>query len=153
MTTNGIKIIVTTLLLFCLTGCASSMSGTSYSRNQARQVQTVQQGTVIHVQQVHIEGTKSPLGAIAGGFMGYALGNTIGGGSGKTIARTAGAIGGAVAGAAIEEKATSQMGLEITIELDDENVIAVVQGAEEHFDVGDRVRVLRNPDGSARVVQ
>ncbi len=153
MKISEMKIIVTTLLLFCLAGCASSMSGTSYSRDQARQVQTVQQGTVIHVQQVHIEGTKSPVGAIAGGFMGYALGNTIGSGSGKTIARTAGALGGAAAGAGIEEKATSQMGLEITIELDNENVISVVQGAEEHFDTGDRVRVLRNPDGTARVVQ
>ena len=147
------KIILTALLIFCLTGCASSMSGSSYSRDQVRQVQTVQQGTVIHVRQVHIEGTKSPVGAVAGAFMGYALGNTIGGGSGKTVARTAGALGGAAAGAAIEESATSQPGLEITIELDDESVIAVVQGAEEHFDVGDRIRVLRNPDGSSRVVQ
>lgn len=147
------KILLTSLLLFFLAGCASNMSGTSYSRDQARKVQTVQQGTVIHIQQVHIEGTKSPVGAIAGAFMGYALGNTVGSGSGQKIARTAGAIGGAGAGAAIEEKATSQQGIELTIELDDENVISVVQGAEEHFDVGDRVRVLRNPNGTARVVQ
>jgi outer membrane lipoprotein SlyB len=80
-------------------------------------------------------------------------GGTIGGGSGKGVARAAGAVGGAAAGAAVEEKSTRQTGLEITVKLDNGQVIAVVQAADEQFDEGDRVRVLRRPDGSARVLQ
>ena len=134
-------------------GCASSMSPNVYSRDQAQKVQTVHKGEVIMVREVQIEGTKSGAGAIAGGIMGFALGSTIGSGSGRTVARAAGTVGGAAAGAAIEEGATRQMGLEITIELDNGEVVSIVQGADEMFDEGDLVRVLRRPDGTARVIQ
>ena len=111
-------------------GCASSMSPNVYSRDQAQKVQTVHKGEVIMVREVQIEGTKSGAGAIAGGIMGFALGSTIGSGSGRTVARAAGTVGGAAAGAAIEEGATRQMGLEITIELDNGEVVSIVQGAD-----------------------
>jgi outer membrane lipoprotein SlyB len=141
------------LLALIAGGCASSTSGNVYSRKDAQKVQTVEEGEVILVREVTIEGTKSGLGGLAGGIMGFAVGGTIGGGSGKGVARAAGAVGGAAAGAAVEEKSTRQTGLEITVELDNGQVIAVVQAADEQFDEGDRVRVLRRPDGSARVLQ
>ena len=134
-------------------GCAPSMSGSAYSRDQARKVQTVHEGEVIMVREVLIEGTKSGLGGLAGGVMGFALGSTVGGGSGKGVARAAGTIAGAVAGGAIEEGATRQKGLEITIKLDNGQVVSIVQAADERFDEGDLVRVLRRPDGTARVIQ
>lgn len=143
------------IVLFSLvaSGCASSMSGNVYSRDQARKVQTVHTGEVILVREVQIEGTKSGLGGLAGGIMGYALGGTIGSGSGRDVARATGTVAGAVAGGAIEESATRQIGLEITVKLDNGEVVAIVQGADEKFDEGDLVRVLRRPDGTARVVQ
>ena len=147
---NGLLII---LIGFIAAGCASSMSGSTYSRDQARKVQTVHEGEVIMVREVLIEGTKSGLGGLAGGIMGFALGNTIGGGSGKGVARAAGTIAGAAAGGAIEEGATRQKGLEITVKLDNGETVSIVQGADEKFDEGDLVRVLRRPDGSARVIQ
>jgi outer membrane lipoprotein SlyB len=110
-------------------------------------------GVVIMVREVQIEGTKSGLGAVAGGLMGGVLGSTIGGGSGRRVATVAGGIAGAGAGAAIEEGATRQKGLEITVKLDNGEVISIVQGADEAFDEGDLVRVLRRPDGTARVIQ
>ena len=134
-------------------GCAPSMSGSAYSRDQARKVQTVHEGEVIMVREVLIEGTKSGLGGLAGGVMGFALGSTIGSGSGKGVARAAGTLAGAAAGAAIEEGATRQTGLEITVKLDNGETISIVQGADEKFDEGDLVRVLRRPDGTARVIQ
>jgi outer membrane lipoprotein SlyB len=154
MKTRGIVLIVTLGALTLIAGgCASSTSGNVYSRKDAQKVQTVDEGEVILVREVTIEGTKSGLGGLAGGIMGFAVGGTIGGGSGKGVARAAGAVGGAAAGAAVEEKSTRQTGLEITVELDNGQVIAVVQAADEQFDEGDRVRVLRRPDGSARVLQ
>ena len=85
--------------------------------------------------------------------MGFALGSTVGGGSGRGVARAAGTVAGAAAGGSIEEGATRQKGLEITVKLDNGQVVSIVQAADEKFDEGDLVRVLRRPDGSARVIQ
>jgi outer membrane lipoprotein SlyB len=69
----------------------------------------------------------------------------------------AGAIGGAVVGglvgSAIEENATRQPGLEITVRLDSGRMIAVTQAADEPFYPGDRVRLLTGYDGTARVAR
>ncbi len=151
--THAKTILVVALLLVLTAGCASSMSGNAYSRDQARKVQTVDEGTVMYVRSVQIEGTKSGLGTIAGGVLGAVVGSTIGGGSGRAVATVAGGVVGGVAGSAVEEGATKQDGLEITVELDYGEVIAIVQAADQPFFVGDRVRVLRRPDGTARVVQ
>ena len=134
-------------------GCESKTSSRVYPRAQAQTVYTVDEGKVIYVRPVEIEGSVTGLGAVAGGVMGYVVGGTIGEGSGQNVAEAGGAIGGALAGAAIEEKASHQAGLEITVQLDSSQVVAVVQAADESFEVGDRVRLLRRPDGSARVVQ
>lgn len=136
-----------------IAGCASSLSGNVYSRDQARQAHTVHEGTVILVREVQIEGTDSGFGTIGGAVMGAALGSTVGGGSGRIVATAAGGVGGALAGSAIEEGVTRQTGLEITVQLDNGEVLAVVQAADERFDEGDRVRVLRRPNGEARVIQ
>jgi len=150
-TVNNALLIV--LISIIAVGCAPSMSGSTYSRDQAQKLQTVHEGEVIMVREVLIEGTKSGLGGLAGGIMGYALGSTIGGGSGRGVARAAGTVAGAAAGGAIEEDATRQKGLEITVKLDNGQVVSIVQAADEKFDEGDLVRVLRRPDGSARVIQ
>src|SRR4030042_1761035 len=88
------------LALACLlaAGCASSRSGEAYSRDQARKAQSVQMGTVQRVNAVKIEGTKSPVGAIAGGAVGAGLGQAIGSGTGRTVATVLGAVGGAIGG-------------------------------------------------------
>ena len=153
MRVTRIALCIAALGMLTLTSCASSMSGSAYRRDQARQAQTVHEGTVVYVRPVQIEGTKSGLGTIAGGIMGAALGSTIGGGSGRVVATAAGGVVGAIAGSAAEEGVTRQNGLEITVELDNGEVIAVAQAADEIFEVGDRVRVLRRPGGEARVIQ
>jgi len=53
----------TTLLLG---GCASNLSGDSYSRDEARRVQTVRMGTIESLRPVKIGGTKTPIGRGAG---------------------------------------------------------------------------------------
>jgi outer membrane lipoprotein SlyB len=133
------------------TGCASSRSGEVYSRDQARKAQTVQMGTVQSVKAVKIEGTKSPVGAIAGGAVGGALGQTIGSGTGRTVATVLGVVGGAVGGSLAEEELTKKDGLEITVKLDEGKVISVVQEADVYFQVGERARVQTGPDGTTRV--
>lgn len=134
-------------------GCESRTSSNVYARHQAQRISRVDQGEVIYVRMVEIEGSNSGLGTIAGGILGGAIGSTIGQGSGQDVATVVGLIAGAVLGAGLEEDASHQTGLEITVRLYTGEVIAIVQAADEQFDVGDKVRVLQQPDGSARVVQ
>ena len=149
---NVVRKTVSVVLALVLAGCASSMSGDVYSRDRAQKVQTVEYGEVVEVRQVQIEGTKSGVGALGGGALGGALGSGVGRGAGKTVAIVGGAIAGAAAGAATEEAVTKQQGLEITVKLDSGQTLALVQGMDPPVRVGDRVKLMRNPDGSARVI-
>lgn len=133
-----------------LAGCASSQSGSTYSRSQTRGEMHVRMGIVESVRTVTIEGTHSGVGAAAGGAVGGVAGSTAGKGKGSTIGAVVGAVVGGVAGQAIEEKATKKEGLEITIKLDSGQIIAVTQEADEQFQVGDRVRILSG-SGATRV--
>ncbi|MFC1591504.1 hypothetical protein ACFL43_03160 [Thermodesulfobacteriota bacterium] len=132
------------VLIFC--GCASSKSGQVYTRDQTRQAQRVEAGTVVGVRTVKIEGTKSAVGAFGGAAIGGIGGSTLGGGRGSAVFAVLGAIGGGLAGAAIEEAITRQNGLEITVRMDSGKTIAVVQKADVVFKAGERVRILSTRD-------
>lgn len=136
----GILCIIIPALI--VSGCASSLSGSAYSRDQARQPQDVEMGVVESVRQVQIEGTKSNIGTVAGAAVGGIGGSNIGGGSGRAVGAIAGAVVGGMAGAAAEEAITRKPGLEITVRLDNGRMIAIVQAADEPFAPGERVRVL-----------
>lgn len=126
-----------------LVGCASSIEGDTYTRGQVRQVDSVQMATVAGVRDIMIEGTKTAIGASAGTVIGSIAGaNSNNGRAGSAIASVLGAVVGGMAGAGIEEGITRQAGLEITIKYDDGKMVAVVQGDNEKFKVGDRVRVI-----------
>ncbi len=141
-------------LLLLLTSCAPSpTSANTVSRSEAGRIQRFEEGVIIMVRDVTIEGESRGAGAVAGGVLGFMLGGAVGGGSGRGIARTAGAIGGAAAGSAIEKSATTVPALELTVELESGEAVIIIQAADEHFDVGDKVRVVRRSDGGARVLQ
>lgn len=139
---RNIKMIVILIVTLTLLGCATSRSGTLYTREQARQVHQVETGVVVGVNYVQIEGTKTPIGAIGGAAIGSIAGSGIGKGNGSDIAAIAGGIGGWLLGSALEEGATRKNALEITVKLDGGRVVAVVQEADVLFKVGERVRLL-----------
>ncbi len=131
------------LSLVLLGGCASSKSGDVYTRDQARREQTVRMVTVESVREVRMEGTKSPVGTVAGAAVGGIAGSTLGGGKGSAVAAVIGAVVGGIAGAAIEEGVTQRMALEITVRTDNGQLLAVVQeGDPLEFRPGDRVRII-----------
>jgi len=147
------KIVVASVLLMSvigLSGCASSMSGGAYSRDQTGQAQTVEMGVVDSVREVRIEGTKTPIGAGTGAVLGGLAGSNMGSGSGNTAGAVFGAVVGGLAGAAVEEGVTKKAGFEITVRLDSGRMLAVVQETDEQFHPGDRVRVLTG-NGVTRV--
>ncbi len=140
-----------TVIAVYITGCVSSRSSEVYSRDQARQAHTVENGTVESVKEVMIEGTKTPVGAAAGGVAGGVLGSTIGRGTGRTLATVGGALAGVAGGALAEEAITSKKGLEIVVKKDSGETIVVVQEADVPIYPNDRVRILRGNDGTTRV--
>jgi outer membrane lipoprotein SlyB len=134
-------------------GCASSASSKVYPRHQAQQAWTVEYGQVAGVDAVAIEGDHSYLGHAGGGYIGYEVGRAVVDGSGRGVAGAVGAVAGAVAGNAIEEQATREQALQITVDLDKGSTIAVVQSADQQFAVGERVKILRGERGAARVTK
>lgn len=128
-----------------LGGCASGLGGGTYERGEARRAMEVEMGTVESVRQVRLEGTKSPVGTIAGGAVGGIAGSSVGGGSGRSIAMVLGAVAGGLAGSAIEEGVTRSNGVEVTVQLDSGRLIAVVQEDQgENFMPGERVRLVKD---------
>ena len=125
-----------------VSGCASTSSGSVYSSGQTRQEQTVRMGVVESVRHVTIEGSKSGIGAVAGGAVGGVAGSNVGGGKGSTIGSILGAVAGGLAGNAIEQETTKKQGLEITVKLDNGQLRAITQEADESFRPGERVRLL-----------
>ena len=127
-----------------LNACASSNAGDVYSRDEARKIQTVRKGIVESVRLVKLEGTKSPIGTVAGAAVGGVAGSTVGNGKGSAIGAVIGAVAGGLAGSAIEEAVTRKDAYEITVKLDNGSLIAIVQEATEKFSAGDTVRLIEN---------
>jgi len=137
-----------------LSGCASSpTSANTVRRSETGMAHTFERGEVIYVRQVTIEGESEGVGAVAGGVMGLAVGNLMGGGRGRDLSRVGGTLAGAAAGTAIERAVTTVAGVEVTILLESDELLVVLQAADEIFEPGDSVRVIRRADGGVRVVQ
>lgn len=139
--------LVAVILASILAGCASSNSGSVFSRDETRQLQTVKIGVVESVRQVRIEGTDSKIGTVAGGVVGGVAGSSLGKGRGEIVTGVLGAVAGALAGSAAEEVLTRKDGVEITVKLSDGSLVAIVQEVDEHdeqFHPGDKVRLVQS---------
>lgn len=147
--TCGIAIVAAATLV---AGCATqSNSASIYSPAQAMREQTLRYGVVESVREVLIQGEQSGAGTLAGGAIGgVAAGSTIGRGGGSVAAGILGAVLGGIAGSAAENRINQRRGLEITVRLDNGEMRAVTQDADELFRPGDRVRLLSS-GGSTRV--
>ena len=138
--------------MLALGGCQSSLTGDTYSRDEARAVQTVRMGTIESLRPVKIEGTKTPIGAGVGAVVGGIGGSGLGGGRGSAVLAVVGAVAGGLLGAAAEEGLTRTQGVEITVREDDGTMRAYVQEVEPNqvFRVGERVRIM-TVNGTSRV--
>ncbi|WP_461536890.1 outer membrane lipoprotein [Spongorhabdus nitratireducens] len=153
MRQNTWMLALSAVMVMLLAGCMADLTGTAYSRGEARQAQTVRYGTVKELELVKIEGTQSGIGAATGAAVGGIGGSGLGGGKGTTIYSIAGALGGGLLGNWAEERLTRKQGVNITIQLDNGGYLSVVQEVDpaQNFAIGARVKVL--DQGSAtRVV-
>lgn len=144
--------LVTVMAVMPLAGCISSQTGGVYSRDDARQAQTVRTGTIQALRPVKIEGTKSHIGTGVGAAAGGIGGSAIGHGKGSYVTAILGALAGGAAGSALEEGVTRSDGVEITVQEDDGSTRAYVQQVDKYdiFKVGERVRIL-TVNGQSRV--
>lgn len=130
-------------LLAVLAGCASTAPSASvYRPGQTMNEQTIRMGSVESVRKVTIAGRNTGAGAMAGALIGSAAMSNVGRGSGSFVASIVGAIAGSAIGQHAEASAASQPGYEITVRLDNGELRAVTQLADELFQPGERVRLL-----------
>lgn len=145
------------LILFSsisLTACARPISGDSYTPRQVGEASFTYQGFVRSVREVVVESGKSlsenEVGVIGGGVAGGALGSLAG--RGKFFPTAIGAVAGAVAGSMIERDLKKQVALEYVVQLYDGNLMTVVQGPDDAFDIGQPVYVVISQTGRSRIV-
>jgi outer membrane lipoprotein SlyB len=128
-----------------LAGCAApSTSGSVYSSYQTQNEQVVRMGTVESVRNVTIANPETGVGAVSGAALGGLGGSQIGEGNGAVAMGIVGALAGGLLGQHAEHGANNRPGFEITVRLDDGELRAVTQLADEMFRPGERVRLLSN---------
>jgi outer membrane lipoprotein SlyB len=153
-------VLIWMLIAFILTiaslgGCATTpLTGRAYQPNDARRVEQVEYGKVVGLRAVTIEpgqgsfyrptttNVATGIGALAGGVLGSMLGT----GRWAIIGTTVGAVGGGLAGHVAGDAIATRSGVELTIQLDSGQTMAVVQQQDPSvaFRMGDRVEVVTN---------
>ena len=128
--------------VLALGGCAYNAGSADYRGYEARGEQSVRFGVVETVREVRIQPRDTGVGSSAGAFLGGIAGSHAGRGGGQIVGAIGGAIIGSIIGHNVEHQANEVPGVEVTVLLDSGRYIAVVQGADEAFRAGDRVRVL-----------
>ncbi len=135
-----------------LAGCASDLGAGDYSRNSVGQISRSDSGIIVSSRPIHIEGTKSGVGALSGAAAGGLAGGELGAnGRTSTAGVIVGALLGGLVGAAIEEGVTERDGFAYTIELErDGEYITITQagnypianGTPVWVEYGERARVI-----------
>lgn len=145
------SLILLVIATFTMAACAPTYGGGTYKGGQSRMAHTVQYGTVEQVSDAVIQDDTTPLGALGGAVVGGVLGSMVGRGKGRTLATLGGAAAGAAGGYGAEKAMSNKKAIEITVRLENGQIMSVVQEPDEQFAPGDRVRILQGSDGSARV--
>lgn len=122
--------------------CAHPAGSADYRGYEAMGEQSVRFGVVETVRPVRIQPGDTGAGSAAGAFIGGIAGSHAGRGHGNIIGAIGGAIVGSIIGHGVERSANEVPGVEVTVLLDSGKYVAVVQGDDEAFRAGDRVRVL-----------
>lgn len=128
-----------------LAGCATPPeSGSVYRNYQTQNEQVVRMGTVESVRNVTIANPESGVGTMGGAALGGIAGSGAGGGRGQAATTVIGAIAGGLIGNRMESSMNNRAGFEITVRLDNGELRAITQVADELFRPGERVRILSN---------
>ena len=134
------------LIFILIIGNACSMAdytADSISKYQAGEIETVLLGTILQLESVVIEGNRD-LGAAAGAAVGGDLGSD--NDKAPVAAGVIGALIGSAVGAEIGSKVNEKRAIELTIQLDNEKIISIVQEVSDQYSFfeGQRVKVVKS---------
>ena len=141
---SNLKIITFLILSLFISSCAySSLQPETYSRDAVQEMRNVLYGEVVKVKTVNIEGDIK-IGALVGGVVGLVAGSGVSDGEiESTIGAILGAAVGSAVGSKLSQKITKKEGVQLTINLDDNRTVSVVQEVGEYqFKIGDLVELV-----------
>lgn len=154
MNLKRIPTLVTAFSLIALLGACASSSPDVIKRGDAQRLSQVEDGVVLSIRPVVVDGSQSGIGGAVGGVVG-----AIGGYGGSGVQREAQVLGvlagvaGAAAGNAIERMATREDAYEILVQLKGGERRAIVQAkGSETLVAGDAV-ILVTTGGKVRVTK
>jgi len=119
-------------------------------------------GRVVSIREVGLAGggggPNSGNGALMGGLIGGGIGATLGAITSQTVGGGAvgfllGAVGGAIAGTIAGGQSSGGPGIEVTVQRDDGQSVTVAQRDDGDVQLGDRVQIVQDGRGVARVVR
>jgi outer membrane lipoprotein SlyB len=126
------------------------------SHNQPYQGET---GRVVGIRDIDLRNRQSGIsdGTLIGGGVGAAGGAVIGATTtnsvgGAVVGGLLGAVMGGIAGTAIDQN-TTRRGVEVTIQKDDGQTLAIAQRDDGDIQMGDRVQIVYDRNGVARAVR
>jgi outer membrane lipoprotein SlyB len=144
------------LLVLSFVAALSACTTTSpdvIQKGDAQRLSQVQDGTVLSVRPVVVDGNQSGIGAAAGGVVGGVAGSTVGGHREGAVVGVLGAVAGAVVGNAVERMSTREEAVEILLQLRNGERRAIVQAkGNENLVAGDPV-ILVTTGGKTRVTR
>lgn len=148
------NILLLSISMCLLTSCARQISSDVYSANHIGEVSATYAGIVKNVREVIVQHgdqlEDNGLGIAGGGVTGGAIGHSLG--RGNFYSTAAGAIAGAVTGTFIEKKLKQQKALEYIVELENGQLMTVVQGTDQVFNIGQPVYILVGYAGRSRLI-
>jgi len=117
-------------------------------------------GRVVAIREVPVKGRSGSgmndgtligggLGAVGGAAIGGATTNSVGG---AVVGGLLGALAGGIAGTAIDQN-SSRRGIEVTVQRDDGQRVTVAQYDDGDIQMGDRVAIVYDSKGVAKVVR
>lgn len=146
------KKLLIVLAIASLAACTTT-SPDVIQRGDAQRLSQVQDGTVLSVRPVVVEGNQSGIGGTAGAVAGGVAGSTVGGHREAIVVGVIGAVAGAVVGNAVERFGTREEAVEILVQLKNGERRAIVQAkGNETLAPGESV-ILVTTGGKTRVTR
>ena len=146
------RLIIAATVLAALAACTTT-SPDVINRNDAQRLSTIQDGVILSLRPVVVEGSQSGIGGAAGSVVGGMAGGSVGGRRDSVAGAVIGAVVGGVVGNAAERFGTREEAYEIVIQLKNGERRSVVQAkAGEVLNPGDSV-ILVSTGGKVRVTK
>lgn len=117
MKKSSVVSVLMTAAMLTLTGCTPNISPDVVQADNANEMQTAVEGVIVSKRVVTVKGNNM-IGTLAGAGLGAIAGSAVGGGSRvPAMAAIAGGLAGGAIGNAVEDKMTTQQGIEYVIRL------------------------------------